>query len=259
MQKKCLKCDYVRTAADISPEYECPHCGAIYAKVEAMQQQLRMSVKHRPPNSEPEVTAKSANTNRKLLECTVCGKQISRTAEICPHCGEKCSNAKTSASALGMVSAGLGLAAVLMPYFAAVFLVPAAIICGFIAINKDQKRLGTIGIVLGLVGLMGIIYTSNKITKITSSIGGKSGEISLPQSINSEPPVVTRAEYDQIRVEMSYTEVRSIIGVSGEELSRSDIAGISTVMYSWTNSNGSTMNAMFQNGQLISKAQFGLP
>ena len=30
-------------------------------------------------------------------------------------------------------------------------------------------------------------------------------------------------------------------------------------MYSWKNANGSNMNAMFQDGRLISKAQFGLP
>lgn len=58
---------------------------------------------------------------------------------------------------------------------------------------------------------------------------------------------------------MSYSEVKAIIGVGGEELSRSDIAGFSVVMYSWTNSNGSNMNAMFQNGSLVSKAQFCLP
>jgi hypothetical protein len=29
-------------------------------------------------------------------------------------------------------------------------------------------------------------------------------------------------------------------------------------MYSWKNADGSNMSAMFQNGQLIAKAQFGL-
>jgi len=57
---------------------------------------------------------------------------------------------------------------------------------------------------------------------------------------------------------MSYSEVRRIIGAPGEEVSRSDLAGLTTVMYSWINSNGSNMNAMFQNDELIQKAQFGL-
>lgn len=34
--KRCLKCDYVRTDRETAPSYECPKCGAIYAKVEAV-------------------------------------------------------------------------------------------------------------------------------------------------------------------------------------------------------------------------------
>lgn len=33
--KACLKCGHTRTAADPGPEYACPACGAVYAKVEA--------------------------------------------------------------------------------------------------------------------------------------------------------------------------------------------------------------------------------
>ncbi|HSS47215.1 MAG TPA: hypothetical protein VLL03_07370, partial [Burkholderiales bacterium] len=35
MNKACIKCGYQRKAGDAAPETECPHCGAIYAKVEA--------------------------------------------------------------------------------------------------------------------------------------------------------------------------------------------------------------------------------
>jgi hypothetical protein len=43
-------------------------------------------------------------------------------------------------------------------------------------------------------------------------------------------------------------------------MSRSNIAGIVTVMYGWTGRGGmgANMNAMFQNGGLVMKAQFGL-
>jgi len=71
--------------------------------------------------------------------------------------------------------------------------------------------------------------------------------------------VVTAAEFDMIREGMTYQQVVGIIGAPGEQMSSSDIAGYRTVMYSWTNSSGSNMNAMFQNGKLIQKAQFGLP
>jgi TM2 domain-containing membrane protein YozV len=37
------------------------------------------------------------------------------------------------------------------------------------------------------------------------------------------------------------------------------VLGYTTIMYSWKNPDGSNMSAMFQNGELVSKAQFGLP
>jgi hypothetical protein len=67
------------------------------------------------------------------------------------------------------------------------------------------------------------------------------------------------AEYDQVQKGMSYEQVTSIIGTMGTEISRSDLARHTTVMYSWKNANGSNMNAMFQDGELVIKAQFGLP
>ena len=70
--------------------------------------------------------------------------------------------------------------------------------------------------------------------------------------------VVSMAEYNQIRSGMSYSQVTDIIG-DGTEMSRSDMAGYTTVMYSWENPSGfGNMNAMFQNDRLIQKAQFGL-
>ncbi len=73
-----------------------------------------------------------------------------------------------------------------------------------------------------------------------------------------EPPV-TLSEYRRIRAGMSYREVVGIIGESGEEMSRTSIPGLpTTVMYGWQNPDGSGMNAMFQGGSLIQKAQFRL-
>ena len=69
---------------------------------------------------------------------------------------------------------------------------------------------------------------------------------------------VTKAMYLQIRDGMSYNQVVRIIGASGEEMSRNTIAGYTNVMYQWTNNDYSGMNAIFQNGRLFTKAQFGL-
>lgn len=155
---------------------------------------------------------------------------------------------------LGIIAVGIGGASVLMPYFAAVFFVPAAIICGAVTYWRGYHRWGGAAIVLGLIGLAGVIYTSNQIANIAKTVASQ-------QSAVDPWPVVTKAEYDQIRVGMYYGDVLSIIGSQGEELSRSDLAGYTTVMYSWTNKDGSNsnMNAMFQNYKLVTKAQLGLP
>lgn len=77
--------------------------------------------------------------------------------------------------------------------------------------------------------------------------------------------VVSKSQFDQISDGMSYSQVTSIIGNGGTESSSGTMQGvpgvmpsITTKLYSWQNSDGSNMNAMFQNDKLINKAQFGL-
>ena len=73
-----------------------------------------------------------------------------------------------------------------------------------------------------------------------------------------EPPITLR-EFQRIRAGMTYPEVVDVLGELGEEMSRTSIPGIpTTVMYGWSNPDGSNLNAMFQGGDLIQKAQFGL-
>jgi len=161
----------------------------------------------------------------------------------------------TQIPTIGILAVGFGIAAILMPYFAAVFFAPAAVICGIIAYSRLQTSWGVVGIILGIIGLIYIFTVSNQ---ITSLLNNPTGSSPLPQSIFHDAPIVTKSEYNRINDGMSYSQVCSIIGSNGEEMSRSDIGGYTTVMYQWVNSNGSNMNAMFQNGGLVSKAQYGL-
>jgi hypothetical protein len=69
---------------------------------------------------------------------------------------------------------------------------------------------------------------------------------------------LTMANYLRISEGMSYQEVVAIIGEPGKEMSSSNVAGYHTVMYGWNAWTGAGMNAMFQNGKLVTKAQFGL-
>ena len=76
------------------------------------------------------------------------------------------------------------------------------------------------------------------------------------KSAKADP--VTVEKYHQVQTGMNYNQVVGIIGVKGVELSRVEIEGISTVVVSWSNRNGSNMNVTFQGGQVVAKAQFGL-
>lgn len=70
---------------------------------------------------------------------------------------------------------------------------------------------------------------------------------------------VTKEQYLALKSGMSYSDAVSILGCPGEEMSSTDMAGYSTVMYMWEGSSmGANMNAMFQNDKMVSKAQFGL-
>jgi uncharacterized membrane protein len=68
--------------------------------------------------------------------------------------------------ALGLVAVVLGVASVIMPFFAAVFLVPAAFICGLISFVGGRRGLGVAGMVLAVIGLIGIVFVSQQITNI---------------------------------------------------------------------------------------------
>jgi hypothetical protein len=68
------------------------------------------------------------------------------------------------------------------------------------------------------------------------------------------------AEFNELREGMRYERVTQIIGCEGSLLSSSELAGFKTMMYMWSGEGmfGANMNAMFQNGAMVMKAQFGL-
>lgn len=71
---------------------------------------------------------------------------------------------------------------------------------------------------------------------------------------------VTMANFNKIESGMTYEQVVELLGEEGTVLSQSDVAGFHTVMYTWNGEGGfgANMNAMFQNGKLVNKAQLGL-
>lgn len=69
---------------------------------------------------------------------------------------------------------------------------------------------------------------------------------------------ITLKQYESLPDGATYAHIFALLGRPGTEISRNSIGGFTTIMYQWTNSDGSNMNAMFQNDRLVSKAQFGL-
>ena len=63
--------------------------------------------------------------------------------------------------------------------------------------------------------------------------------------------------YNRINIGMSSETITQILG-KGTELSRSELAGHTTVIYQWTQSDGGNIVVTFQDGKVISKAQYGL-
>jgi Domain of Unknown Function with PDB structure (DUF3862) len=114
-----------------------------------------------------------------------------------------------------------------------------------------RKRLGC-GC-LGLLIILGVFaWISGRNDKSTTLP-------STPPGQSASTAGVTRANYAQITTGMTYSQVEALLGKPGEEISRVEMGGVTTVMYQWKSGFfGANMNAMFQNGKLISKAQYGL-
>ena len=148
-----------------------------------------------------------------------------------------------------------------------------------IAIPSDSDDKGTadtatsrIGLVIAGIGALIGIAIIVFIIVVFAPTSSSDTERSIPDDTATTPPSstsytggfgsasasrVTMANFTRLETGMTYGEVVSILG-PGAELSRSEIAGFETVMYQWDGPSLGNMNAMFQNGALVSKAQFGL-
>lgn len=166
-------------------------------------------------------------------------------------------------SSIGIIAIGLAVGAALAPYFAAVFLLPAAAICGVIAIAKDKLILGFLALLISVAGLLNVIEASNKLSNLamnlTSGVPTATGLTSGTTNGQAKPTiVVSEAKYNQVSEGMTYSDVRSIIGVAGKQISRSDIQGTRMEIFMWANSNGSNMTLSFIDGKVSSKAMTNL-
>ena len=75
MSKTCVKCGYVRQAGDAAPDYECPKCGVIYAKAEAMMPCVKCGYVRQAGDTAPD------------YECPKCGVNYAKAAAMMPRTG----------------------------------------------------------------------------------------------------------------------------------------------------------------------------
>ncbi len=115
----------------------------------------------------------------------------------------------------------------------------------------------------GLLGGIGSLFQKEKPAAIQSDAATPESTPTVAKPVIPAPAPttatgVTLENFNKIQIGMSYAQVVGILGEEGTVISENEIGDYKTVMYQFTGGFGSNCNAMFQNGKLISKAQFGL-
>jgi len=75
---------------------------------------------------------------------------------------------------------------------------------------------------------------------------------------NGADCIVSMSQYLTLRAGEAYSDVADALGCNGIEVSHAKIGQVDMVMYMWKGGFVANMNATFQNGRLVAKAQFGL-
>lgn len=117
------------------------------------------------------------------------------------------------------------------------------------------------GNAIKVVIVCGVVLVGGGIILIRSCVSAAKSVVQDATRPVRSGATVTLAEFTALQTGMNYEEAVKIIGGPGNEMSRVEIAGLApTVVYAWDGEGtlGANMNATFQNGKLVSKAQFGL-
>jgi len=79
-----------------------------------------------------------------------------------------------------------------------------------------------------------------------------------PSPVTASGLVFTREMFDAVGVGMAYADVTGIMGADGTEMGRTSVEGRVTVIFSWINSDGSSITVLFEEERAIRKSQKGL-
>lgn len=117
-----------------------------------------------------------------MKACGSCSIFAPDSEQVCPKCGAEMSPVIQSPKASGgaekrpSATSGAGIAAVVLggislflPFFASVFLVPAALVCSVIALKNKSHVLGVLGLILSGLGAIGVFSVSNSLSTLMGS------------------------------------------------------------------------------------------
>ncbi|WP_329886710.1 hypothetical protein [Pseudoramibacter faecis] len=178
------------------------------------------------PKKQPDDPAKAPRVkpSGKTKTCRHCGEVMVRGAKVCPRCGAK-QKGRAKWIILGVV---------------ALFLI------------------------IGLAGGGGDGgSSSSKKSSASKSTASESGQTQAASTKPKKKAVATMDKYNKIQNNMSYAQVKAIMGFDGTEQGSSNVSAGGITMevkiYDWEGEDlGANMTVSFQNDKVISKAQIGL-
>src|SRR5689334_823249 len=86
--------------------------------------------------------------------CPKCGGEMSAVTEP-PKASTEAEKKTSDTSAAGIAAVVLGGISLVLPFFAAVFLVPTALVCSLVALKNKSLGLGVVGLILSGLGAIG--------------------------------------------------------------------------------------------------------
>lgn len=126
----------------------------------------------------------------------------------------------------------------------------------FSAYFKGGATRGKLFFIFGGTMFLSMLFVGS--LSSSRQVEGKVGNISVNPRAESKA-TITKAEFDQIQMGMTYEQVRDTIGGEGDLLSEVEVSGTRSVVYMWKgNSFGGNANFTFTDGVLQARAQFGL-